>query len=125
MLQRHGRLLALYHDRHGIFQQTGKASEADTLKEQLVGKQDPIQFELLLEELEITSIAARSPQAKGRVERLFGIDARSPGHRTPRSQVRAPASRPMRCYRRICRAQSAQFAVEPAQAEPAWSERKS
>jgi hypothetical protein len=41
MLQRHGRLLALYHDRHGIFQQTGKASEADTLKEQLVGKTQP------------------------------------------------------------------------------------
>jgi hypothetical protein len=38
MLQRHGRPLALYHDRHGIFQQTGKASEADTLKEQLAGK---------------------------------------------------------------------------------------
>jgi hypothetical protein len=29
----------------------------------------------LLAELEITSIAARSPQAKGRVERLFGTDA--------------------------------------------------
>ena len=80
MLQRHGRLLALYHDRHGIFQQTGKASEVDTLKEQLVGKQDPTQFERLLEELEIISIAARSPQAKGRVERLFGTDARSPCH---------------------------------------------
>ena len=58
-----------------------------------MGKQDPTQFERLLEELEITSIAARSPQAKGRVERLFGTDTRSPGHRTPRSQVRTPASK--------------------------------
>src|SRR5258708_23420746 len=72
MVQQHGRPLALYHDRHGIFKQTSKATEADTLKEQLAGKQDPTQFGPLLEELEITSIAARSPQAKGRVERLFG-----------------------------------------------------
>jgi len=72
MVQQHGRPLALYHDRHGIFKQTSKATEADTLKEQLAGKQDPTQFGRLLEELEITSIAARSPQAKGRVERLFG-----------------------------------------------------
>ncbi|HEY6285432.1 MAG TPA: ISNCY family transposase [Ktedonobacteraceae bacterium] len=72
MLVQHGRPLALYHDRHGIFQQTSKATEADTLEEQLAGTQDPTQFGRLLEELEITSIAARSPQAKGRIERLFG-----------------------------------------------------
>lgn len=72
LMQRHGRPLALYHDRHGIFAQTGKATEGDSLPEQLAGKQTPTQFGRLLEELEITSIAARSPQAKGRVERLFG-----------------------------------------------------
>lgn len=75
MLQRHGRPLALYHDRHGIFQQTSKATEADTVAEQLAGKQAPTQCGRVLEELEISSIAARSPQAKGRVERLFGTDA--------------------------------------------------
>src|SRR6202022_2235503 len=72
MLEQHGRPLALYHDRHGIFKQTSKATQADRLAQQLAGKQDPTQFGRLLEELEITSIAARSPQAKGRVERLFG-----------------------------------------------------
>jgi len=72
MLEQHGRPLAVYRDRHGIFAQTSKATEADTIEEQLAGKQDPTQFGRLLEELEITSIAARSPQAKGRVERLFG-----------------------------------------------------
>src|SRR5216683_5837817 len=72
ILEQHGRPLALYHDRHGIFQQNSKATEADSLEEQLAGKQDPTQFGRLLEELEIASIAARSPQAKGRVERLFG-----------------------------------------------------
>jgi hypothetical protein len=71
VVQRCGLPLALYHDRHNIFAQTIKATEADTLQEQLVGKQDPTQFGRLLEELEITSNAARSPQVKRRVERLF------------------------------------------------------
>lgn len=72
LVKRHGYPLALYHDRHGIFRQTTRASEKDSLQEQLAGKQEPTQFGRLLAELEITSIAARSPQAKGRVERLFG-----------------------------------------------------
>jgi transposase len=32
LIQQHGRPLALYHDRHGIFKQTSKATEADTLE---------------------------------------------------------------------------------------------
>lgn len=66
----YGRPLAVYRDRHSIFER-GK-SERQTIAEELAGKQEPTQFGRLLEELEITSIAARSPQAKGRVERLFG-----------------------------------------------------
>jgi len=72
MVQRHGRPLALYHDRQSIFTQSTAATERDSLQEQLVGTQQPTQFGRLLQELAITSIAARSPQAKGRVERLFG-----------------------------------------------------
>ena len=72
VVERQGRPLALYHDRHGIFAPTSVATEADSLQEQLAGKQDPSQFGRLLEELAISSIAARYPQAKGRVERLFG-----------------------------------------------------
>lgn len=119
MLQRYGRPLALYHDRHSIFQQTGKASEADTVKEQLEGKQDPTQFGRLLEELEISSIAARSPQAKGRVERLFGtlqdrlvIELRLAG-----ASTREQANEVLQAY--LPRF-NAQFAVEPAQADPAY-----
>ena len=119
MLQRHGRPLALYHDRHGIFQQTSKATEADTLEEQLAGKQEPTQFGRLLQELEITSIAARSPQAKGRVERLFGtlqdrlvIELRLAG-----ASTREQANEVLQAY--LPRF-NAQFAVEPAQAELAY-----
>jgi transposase len=66
----HGRPLALYHDRHSIFQVNPK--QALRVEEQLAGRPAPTQFGRLLSELEITSIAAQSPQAKGRVERLFG-----------------------------------------------------
>jgi transposase len=66
----HGRPVALYHDRHGIFAPT--ATEKETLAEQLAGKREPSQFGRLLAEMAITSIAARSPQAKGRIERLWG-----------------------------------------------------
>jgi hypothetical protein len=72
MLEQHGRPLALYHECQGIFRQTSNATAADTLEDQLAGKQDSTQFGRLIEEREITSSAARSPQAKGRVERLFG-----------------------------------------------------
>jgi transposase len=66
----HGCPLALYHDRHGIFQVN--PARPETLEEHLAGQRAPTQFGRALQELEITSIAAQSPQAKGRVERLFG-----------------------------------------------------
>lgn len=62
--------LALYHDRHSIFEPSCR--EPMSLAEQLSGHRDPTQFGRLLEELAIASISARSPQAKGRIERLWG-----------------------------------------------------
>ena len=58
---------AVYHDRHSIFQPP--ATRRLTLEEELAGNPLPTQFGRLLAELGITSIAAHSPQAKGRVER--------------------------------------------------------
>ena len=62
--------MALYHDRHGIFERS--KSEPESLEEQLEGKRKPTQFGRLMEELGITSIPSRSPQARGRIERLWG-----------------------------------------------------
>jgi len=62
--------LDLYHDRHSIFQVNSKAPW--TMDEELQGHREPSQFGRALEELGITAIAAHSPQAKGRVERLWG-----------------------------------------------------
>jgi|SRR5579863_1624592 len=72
LVRRYGRPLAFYHDRHEIFPKRRAMQDSDSLSEQLAGQVALSQFGRLLEELEITSIAARSPQAKGRVERLFG-----------------------------------------------------
>jgi len=62
--------LALYHDRHSIFEVNEGA--LPSLEEQLSGKEPKTQLGRLLEELGIESIPANSPQAKGRVERLWG-----------------------------------------------------
>jgi hypothetical protein len=70
VVRRHGIPMALYSDRHSIFFQT--RDREWTLEEQLAGRRQPTQFGRLLEELGVELILAMSPQAKGRVERLWG-----------------------------------------------------
>jgi len=69
VVRRRGVPLALYSDRHKIFQ--SEARVPLTLEEELAGKPLPTQVRRVLDELHITWIGARSPQAKGRVERLW------------------------------------------------------
>jgi hypothetical protein len=61
-LRRHGRPLALYTDKDSVFQwhSQGRATQGLT------------QFGRALQELDMELILAHSPQAKGRIERLFG-----------------------------------------------------
>ena len=70
LLRRYGVPLAFYGDRSSIFVRN---DDAWSLAEQLAGKRDPTQFGRALDQLGVTFIAARSPQAKGRVERLWGV----------------------------------------------------
>jgi transposase len=65
----HGLPVAIYSDRHGIFHRAPQ--QPLTLAEQLAGKPAPTQVARALAELGIRWIPARSPQAKGRIERLF------------------------------------------------------
>jgi len=69
VLKTQGIPLELYHDRHSIFQDNTKRPW--TLEEELAGKREPTQFGRALEELAIVPIAAKSPEAKGRIERLW------------------------------------------------------
>jgi len=69
-VRRHGVPLAVYRDRHTLFE-TPRGSLM-TLEEQLADTRIPTQLGRAFEELGITSIAACSPQAKGRIERAWG-----------------------------------------------------
>ena len=62
--------VAVYHDGHAVFE--SPEHEPMTLEEQLAGERSLTQFGRLLAELDVTSIRSRSPQARGRVERLWG-----------------------------------------------------
>jgi hypothetical protein len=69
LIRAHGVPLALYGDRSAILIRN---DDSWTLAEELAGRQTPTQFGCMLEELGIRFIAATSPQAKGRIERLWG-----------------------------------------------------
>lgn len=70
IIRRKGMPLSVYSDRHTIF----RSPKADrlTIDEQLAGVKPRSQFGRACDQLGITMITAHSPQAKGRVENLFG-----------------------------------------------------
>ncbi|MDQ6698646.1 MAG: ISNCY family transposase [Acidobacteriota bacterium] len=68
MVEIHGVPCSLYRDQHGTFQRNDPYW---TVQEQLAGRQAPTHLGRVMEELGITQIAALSPQAKGRIERLW------------------------------------------------------
>ena len=70
VLRRRGVPAAVYQDRHSALR---RSDENWSLEEQLAGRQRPTQVGQALEDLGIQPIFALSPQAKGRVERLFGV----------------------------------------------------
>ena len=70
LLRRFGVPTAFYGDRSGIFVRNDACW---TREEELAGKRQPTQFGRALADLGVTFIAAQSPQAKGRVERLWGV----------------------------------------------------
>ena len=67
-VRRYGIPLSVYLDKHSTYKSTAKP----TLEEQLQGHEPMSQFERALVELGVQVIHADSPQAKGRIERLFG-----------------------------------------------------
>ncbi|MEE8432760.1 MAG: ISNCY family transposase [Candidatus Desulfatibia sp.] len=70
MLRRHGAPQSIYQDRHSALV---RGDDHWSQEEQLQGYQFPTHVGRVLEELSIESIPAYSPQAKGRVERRFGV----------------------------------------------------
>src|ERR1700722_4416433 len=70
LLRRYGVPVAFYGDRSGVFTRNDRHW---SIHEQLAGQRQPAQFGRALEQLGVTFIAAQSPQAKGRIERLWGV----------------------------------------------------
>ncbi|HMK52761.1 MAG TPA: ISNCY family transposase [Thermodesulfobacteriota bacterium] len=67
-IETHGLPMSVYLDRHTTYKSTGKA----TIQDELKNTRPLSEFERALKELGVEVIHANSPQAKGRIERLFG-----------------------------------------------------
>lgn len=71
-LENFGIPISLYPDKYSVFFPPKKVNDHITIEEQLNGREKGItQFGRIVEELGISMFAASSPQAKGRVERLW------------------------------------------------------
>ena len=68
VVRRHGVPQSVYQDRHGALRRN---DDFWSLEEQLAGRRTPTQVGAALMALQIQPIYALTPQAKGRVERLF------------------------------------------------------
>jgi transposase len=116
VVDRYGIPVSIYQDRHGALHRN---DDHWTLEEQLAGRQESTQVGQALGALGIQPIFALSPQAKGRIERLFGTLQDRLGAELRRAGVMTleaahsflPAF--MRAFNR-------RFSVSPQQAEKAW-----
>jgi hypothetical protein len=115
VVEKMGLPLAVYHDRHGIFERHPLKQEP-SLQEQLLGQEPTTQMGRLLKELGIKSIAARSPQAKGRIERLFGTfqDRLRSELRLARAKTLEEANRVLKAFLRRFNRRFAVPAAKPA-----------
>lgn len=116
LLRRCGVPLSFYGDRHGIFVRN---DDHWSVEEQLAGKREPTQFGRALDQLGVTYIAARSPQAKGRIERLWGTfqDRLTSELRLARASDLAAANQVLRHF---LPDYNRRFARAPREATNAW-----
>jgi len=119
MVKTYGIPMIIYQDRHGALHRNDSHW---SLEEQLAGRQEPTQVGLALEALGIQSISALSPQAKGRVEKLFAT-----------LQDRLGAELRLKCIvtmeeanrfldSTFLKAFNHRFAVRPRESQKAWRE---
>jgi transposase len=118
MVKTYGIPVSIYQDCHGTLHRN---DDHWSLEEQLAGRQDPTQVGLALEALGIRPIYALSPQAKGRMERLFGVlqdrliaELRLAAMTTPEEANAFLPSFIKRFNRR--------FAINPKESQKAWRE---
>ncbi len=107
---------SIYMDRHGALKRN---DDHWTLAEERRGRQDPTQVGRALDALGITAIYALSPQAKGRVERLWSTlqDRLVSELRLAGATTAADANAVLAQYRL---AHNARFAIAPVETTAAW-----
>ncbi len=117
MLAATGAPLAMYSDRHSVFWRSFK--DRESREEELLGQRTPTQFGRALAEIGTEAIFANSPQAKGRIERLWGTwqdrlyqELRLEGV----DDIDAANAFLVRYLPR----HNARFAIEAADGEPSW-----
>jgi transposase len=105
----------LYHDRHTIL----RSPKEPTLEDELAGRRPASQFQRVAAALGIESIAALSPQAKGRIERLWRTlqDRLTKELRLAASDTLAEANRFLPSFLASYNVRFAQPARDP---QPAW-----
>lgn len=108
--------LSAYMDRHGTLKRNDRNW---THEEQLAGRQEPTQVKRALDDLGIQAIYALSPQAKGRVERLWGTlqDRLVSELRLAKARTIAKANEVLSRYRLQ---HNARFAIAAYDSTPAW-----
>lgn len=108
--------ISAYMDRHGILKRNDNNW---TLPEQLAGRQEPTQVKRALDDLGVQVIYALSPQAKGRVERLWGTlqDRLVSELRLVKASDIPAANAVLERYRLI---HNKRFSVNAADSSPAW-----
>src|SRR5712691_1529158 len=116
MVCRYGVPLALYGDHSGVFVRN---DDYWSVEEQLAGKRQPMQFGRALQQLGISFIAANSPQAKGRIERLWGVlqDRLTSELRLAQAQDLDSANVVLRQF---VTDYNRRFARPPCESQPAW-----
>jgi transposase len=70
VIRRQGAPISAYQDRHSIHE---RPDDHWSIEEEIMGVRFPTHIGRVLEDLGITPIPAYSPQAKGRIERCFGV----------------------------------------------------
>jgi hypothetical protein len=115
IFNQHGLPQSVYADRHSIFW----TDREPTIEEQLKNQRPTTEVGRGLKELGVTLIPAGSPQAKGRIERLWGTFQDRLVSELRRARAKTQAQAQVVLERHLPE-HNRQFSKPPAQAEPVW-----
>ncbi len=116
IVTQYGIPISIYQDRHGSLKRN---DDHWTLEEELAGRQEPTQVGQALRVLGIQPIFALSPQAKGRIERLFGTLQDRLGAELDLAKATTPQDGNT-LLPTFLRRFNRHFAIAPRQSEKAW-----